>query len=228
MRSHGTIQTQQEYLEEFLLHRKDLLASLLGSYALPTTTECQNCGIAVGRWRCRDCYLQPLLCRGCCRHRHVNLPFHRVERWTGRFFQPAHLWEVGHRLFIPHAAGICEYLVLQTRSVEEEEQKEDALEQEVLKPRVQHKGKSWEHTQRDPDMPEGQPHSFAGADQYATPVPANEGDWRTFYQWKASSSMQVDGNDDDDELPALMSVDNDSDDGEPHVSASKCVFIDIR
>ncbi|KDR66957.1 hypothetical protein GALMADRAFT_80367, partial [Galerina marginata CBS 339.88] len=56
--------------------------------------QCQMCKEAIGRWRCKDCQGRPLICRGCCRWSHRRTPFHRIERWTGKFFQKAALWEV--------------------------------------------------------------------------------------------------------------------------------------
>ncbi|KIM35993.1 hypothetical protein M413DRAFT_47570, partial [Hebeloma cylindrosporum] len=100
--------TQNDYLQDFRVHRKDILDALLGTYALPTNAKCQDCSEALGRWRCKDCHLRPLLCRGCCRHRHSRSLFHRLEKWTGSFFQQAALWEVGVYLSIPHIEVECD------------------------------------------------------------------------------------------------------------------------
>ena len=152
-----------------------------------------------------------------------------MERWTRRFFQPVHLWEVGHHLFIPHAGKMCEYLLSTTPTLEQSEQEQDAKEQQVLTQWEQWKGKSRDHAETDPDVPDGQGHPVAGPNQHAPPLLANEAQWGDYYQWKASGAMEVDGHNDDDELPALMLVDDDSDvdsviggdDGGPHVSVSR-------
>ena len=75
-------------------------------YAPPPTAKCRNCEL-VGEWRCRDCFRSEMLCRGCCRRSHHYLPFHRVERWNGSFFEHSTLWEVGVRLYLGHEGRPC-------------------------------------------------------------------------------------------------------------------------
>ncbi|KAH9959751.1 hypothetical protein BGW80DRAFT_1183207, partial [Lactifluus volemus] len=58
------------------------------------------------RWRCKDCTTSPLLCRFCMRHSHLDNPLHRIEYWTGSFFRPAHLWEVGVYVLVQHHLGV--------------------------------------------------------------------------------------------------------------------------
>ncbi|KAF8808468.1 hypothetical protein BYT27DRAFT_7006353, partial [Phlegmacium glaucopus] len=46
-------------------------------------------------WRCLCCLSQPMFCCKCCRTTHEQLIYHRLQKWTGQFFQDAGLWEVG-------------------------------------------------------------------------------------------------------------------------------------
>ena len=75
-------------------------------YAPPETWTCNDCLLA-GQWRCRDCFGGVVLCRGCCRRRHEQLPFHQQEIWTGSFFAAAFLWEAGLRLYLGHNGDPC-------------------------------------------------------------------------------------------------------------------------
>src|ERR1700729_3188933 len=67
---------------------------------------CIRCKKAA-RWRCRSCLARPMFCRSCCRASHQFLIYHRIEKWNGKFFQDAWLWEVGVRLHIGHQGLEC-------------------------------------------------------------------------------------------------------------------------
>jgi hypothetical protein len=43
----------------------------------------------------------------CCRNEHQFLPFHRVERWNGRYFHVGALWQVGLKLSLGHQGMAC-------------------------------------------------------------------------------------------------------------------------
>ncbi|KAI9445919.1 hypothetical protein H4582DRAFT_1786494, partial [Lactarius indigo] len=58
-------------------------------------------------WRCSDCFPALVLCKGCCRKSHRQLPFHRVQKWTGKYFMPSWLWEVGVSLHLGHSGDLC-------------------------------------------------------------------------------------------------------------------------
>jgi hypothetical protein len=68
-----------------------------------TCTDCQK----PARWRCLCCLSRPMYCRQCCRTTHQQLIYHRLQKWTGRFFQDAGLWEVGVRLCVGHMGRDC-------------------------------------------------------------------------------------------------------------------------
>lgn len=53
-----------------------------------------------------------MFCRACMRSTHLEMPFHRIRRWTGQYFRPASLWEVGVCVIVDHgkADRRCEWL----------------------------------------------------------------------------------------------------------------------
>lgn len=102
-------------------HADELLAALLDREALPNNGMCQLCPDQKrARWRCKDCTFPLLLCRSCIRHSHQINPLHRIECWTGTFFQAANLWEVGAYLLVLHHKDqpLCETLLSQKNMLE--------------------------------------------------------------------------------------------------------------
>ena len=107
---YGLAQIQQYYLQEFVDRVHPMLEALLSCEALPASLSCVQCATgSAARCRCKDCTMPRLMCRCCMQETHRDNPLHRVERWTGRFFRAAELWEVGVYMLIPHYSGkdIC-------------------------------------------------------------------------------------------------------------------------
>ena len=92
-------------MREWLPKRKTYLRQMLATEANGGQT-CSRCE-RVPRWRCLCCLGRPMYCRGCCREAHRNLIHHRIQKWTGLFFQDASLWEVGVRLCVGHMGQDC-------------------------------------------------------------------------------------------------------------------------
>ncbi|KAF8258333.1 hypothetical protein EI94DRAFT_1622902, partial [Lactarius quietus] len=46
-------------------------------------------------------------CKEFCRNSHQQLPFHRVQRWTGKYFIPSWLCEVRISLHLGHFGDPC-------------------------------------------------------------------------------------------------------------------------
>lgn len=65
------------------------------------------CGEGRTIWRCRDCTDKSAVCVLCCRNRHRMNPFHRVQKWNGRFYQSGALWQVGVKMYIGHNGAPC-------------------------------------------------------------------------------------------------------------------------
>lgn len=69
------------------------------------------------------------------RSTHVHNVLHRVQYWTGSFFRPAQLWEVGCALVIPHYGwrALCDGLKLRQESEDGLQVQKDALEQQSFR-----------------------------------------------------------------------------------------------
>lgn len=122
-------------MEDFVKHAEVLLQGILAREALPSNGYCQSCDKqrrAV--WKCKDCSIPLLQCRFCMRHSHLSNPFHHIECWTGNFFRPAQLWEVGSYILVTHhmQAGLCDTLSTQKRILEREQLPKDEQEQVAL------------------------------------------------------------------------------------------------
>lgn len=83
------------------LYLNELLARRASSR---TCVQCHQDG---AYWRCVDCFTGPAYCTECCRKLHSRDPFHRIERWTGTYYEPSWLWKVGLVLHLGHGGGRC-------------------------------------------------------------------------------------------------------------------------
>jgi hypothetical protein len=100
------MQSAQDYIEEWLPKKQMYLQALL-SNEVPDSLTCHSCGDVLGYWRCRDCFFNPLLCNNCCRDNHASHPFHRIDHWTGSYYEPAWLFQVGVVLNLGHGGRPC-------------------------------------------------------------------------------------------------------------------------
>ncbi|KAF8805004.1 hypothetical protein BYT27DRAFT_7069799, partial [Phlegmacium glaucopus] len=57
--------------------------------------------------RCQDCQGECLTCSSCTVLVHRQNPFHRVERWTGKYFMKISLKELGLCIQLGHVDGCC-------------------------------------------------------------------------------------------------------------------------
>lgn len=111
-------QTQQDQLQEFVERVPQLLKALLAREATPVPLTCSVCNKDVkSPWRCKECFVPELLCRGCMRESHNALPYHRIECWSGTCFRPGALWEVGLHLTVPHMGNMCDELKVHKQNV---------------------------------------------------------------------------------------------------------------
>ncbi|KAI6026681.1 hypothetical protein BKA83DRAFT_4124303 [Pisolithus microcarpus] len=100
------VQTQNDYIREWLPQKEDFLHILLELEAPPVPRICKICR-KDGVYRCPDCMHQPLLCTNCCRTRHEAHPFHRIQQWTGDFFEDCALHMTGLQLHLGHGGAPC-------------------------------------------------------------------------------------------------------------------------
>ncbi|KAK7008375.1 hypothetical protein R3P38DRAFT_3210461 [Favolaschia claudopus] len=74
-----------------------------GDHAAFTTCRCRS---GAADYRCSDCLGGgELLCAGCMTTAHRQLPLHRVQKWSGAFFEPASLKSLGVRIQLGHWHG---------------------------------------------------------------------------------------------------------------------------
>ncbi|KAF8333820.1 hypothetical protein F5887DRAFT_892938 [Amanita rubescens] len=87
-------------LDEILRH--DGLGDFLGN------TTCITCKEDAGTFKCRDCCGGGRLrCRACIVRMHQDIPLHRIEKWTGRFFDKDSLQNLGLRVQLGHGGNPC-------------------------------------------------------------------------------------------------------------------------
>lgn len=99
--------SERTYLEEFIPRIEPYLHCMLSAEGVSAMTMCQSCMSASFEWRCSDCFPALVLCKKCCKRSHQRLPFHRVQRWTGKYFMPSRLREVGVSLHLGHSGDSC-------------------------------------------------------------------------------------------------------------------------
>jgi CxC2 like cysteine cluster associated with KDZ transposases len=92
------------------------LAKLVELEAPPVNNLCVNCQKCPGLYRCLDCRLgQRLLCKNCCIGVHQHNPFHKIQEWTGQFFNRADLGDLGLIIHLGHDGACCpQHKVLET------------------------------------------------------------------------------------------------------------------
>lgn len=68
------------------------------------------------------------------RRTHLNNPLHRIQKWSGEYYRPAVLHEVGTYLLVRHHTGdsMCDFLTSQAEFLEEYEAAADQQEQVQL------------------------------------------------------------------------------------------------
>ncbi|KAJ6547992.1 hypothetical protein DFH09DRAFT_926685 [Mycena vulgaris] len=92
-------QWAEDHLETFL---QELLC-LEGRGDHRSYDICRECSAEKADHRCRDCFGGgELVCKGCLLLRHKQLPFHRIQEWTGVFFKRRTLKELGLRIQLGH------------------------------------------------------------------------------------------------------------------------------
>ena len=68
---------------------------------------CHSCSVGRPVWRCEDCIDRWPICIYCCRNVHRKMPFHRVEKWNGHYYQRRALWQVGVKIYTGHNGQPC-------------------------------------------------------------------------------------------------------------------------
>jgi CxC2 like cysteine cluster associated with KDZ transposases len=100
-------QTSHDYLREWFSRREQELQEILDLEGLQDVAQCNSCNTKPPAYRCRDCNGGVLYCTECCRSQHHLHPFHRIDHWTGTFFEPSWLWKAGICLHLGHGGAQC-------------------------------------------------------------------------------------------------------------------------
>jgi hypothetical protein len=107
---HGCVdsvfQTGNDVLDDWLPHRNEYLSVLLENEG-PQSLKCNNCNLDNPMYRCAHCFGHPQLCQSCVLQSHIHSPFHFIERWTGNFFQPIKLIDIGFIIHLGHCGQPC-------------------------------------------------------------------------------------------------------------------------
>jgi CxC2 like cysteine cluster associated with KDZ transposases len=101
------LQTSHDYIREWFSRREQQLQEILDLEGLQDFAQCNSCNASPPTYRCRDCNGGLLYCTECCKSQHHLHPFHRVDHWTGTFFEPSWLWKVGICLDLGHRGAQC-------------------------------------------------------------------------------------------------------------------------
>jgi hypothetical protein len=87
--------------------RESYLAGITTQDSQQGLYQCSSCSASSGPWRCKDCIGRRPLCRNCCRSHHRDLPFHRIEFWTGTHYERDWLANLGVVLHLGHHGECC-------------------------------------------------------------------------------------------------------------------------
>lgn len=79
-----------------------------------------------------DCFGQALLCHTCCLEVHSSLPFHSIEKWTGKYFKKTSLNAEGFILHLGHGGLCCPANVTSAAESEVAEAEECDVGDEIL------------------------------------------------------------------------------------------------
>ncbi|KAJ7468442.1 hypothetical protein B0H11DRAFT_2159494 [Mycena galericulata] len=85
--------------------------------------SCANCISSPGTIRCRDCFGDLLYCDACIVKMHEFNPLHVIDRWTGKYYVPVTLKDLGLRVQLGHTgclkprAGHENFVVLDLGSI---------------------------------------------------------------------------------------------------------------
>ncbi|TDL13533.1 hypothetical protein BD410DRAFT_735251, partial [Rickenella mellea] len=95
---------------DWLEHRGEFLDELLCHDGVPntqSTCHSESCSSTDRPFRCRDCFGGHMHCSKCLVDNHRHQPLHRIERWTGSFFERTTLAELGLCVQLGHGGDPC-------------------------------------------------------------------------------------------------------------------------
>ena len=102
-------QSYNEPHREFLLHRDEYLRIILEREAV-LPDQVGTCGHRL-EWKCISCHDGPTYCTPCLRAAHQSNPLHRIQHWSGKFWEDAWLRQAGTIIQLGHRGDRCPELV---------------------------------------------------------------------------------------------------------------------
>ncbi|TFK16934.1 hypothetical protein FA15DRAFT_698625 [Coprinopsis marcescibilis] len=104
-------QTNKSKIEFWLKHRYQFLQEItrLDGPGGHNLSKCSSCAVATDGlyWRTSCHNGNALCCCDCMKQAHSNLPFHSIEKWTGKFFEKTTLSAIGAVVQLGHDRGPC-------------------------------------------------------------------------------------------------------------------------
>lgn len=101
-------QSQNDFLSEWIPWRTTYLSILLDSEAPGQLQDkCTICLQADSEIRCLSCIEHHVWCHSCAVKAHLSLPFHRLQRWNGQFYEIISLQDLGFTLNLGHNGDVC-------------------------------------------------------------------------------------------------------------------------
>ena len=105
MRHH---QSQMDMMRDWLDFCEAFTSEILSTINPLPAKSCSSCQtVADSMYRCTDCFGGIHLCLKCCLEDHSHHPFHRIEKWAGRYFAPTTLKDLGYILHLGHKGLRC-------------------------------------------------------------------------------------------------------------------------
>jgi hypothetical protein len=97
------VQSQNDFLKQFLGHEKTYLNHLLNFEMPPSNLSCTACGQSEASYRCLDCFGSQWWCKTCLVKQHAPHPFHRPQQWKDGSFENISLCDLGYVITLGHS-----------------------------------------------------------------------------------------------------------------------------
>lgn len=94
-------------MSEWIPWRARYLSIILECEHPALTEECQVCHQVTANIRCLSCQTGYMWCGPCAVTSHIRNPFHRIQQWTGRFYDNITLRDLGYVFNLGHNGAPC-------------------------------------------------------------------------------------------------------------------------
>ncbi|KAG1759239.1 hypothetical protein EDD22DRAFT_981115 [Suillus occidentalis] len=108
------LQTQNDFLREYLPWRDEYISVLLGLEQQINNGQCEDCGGGEGLIRCLSCSGEHAWCSSCAVKAHQHNPFHNLQLWNGKFYQSTTLRDQGYIVYLGHGGRPCPHFQQQS------------------------------------------------------------------------------------------------------------------